>query len=1754
MNQSLIEQIHRIDLGGSFDKTIRPANVRPLQDFLRQHRQNVIGRFIARPRKKIIAPPLQDFIGGRRPPPPPATVPHFRIGRVCFFTRQSERPNETGIHHVGRLRVYDVATMTPLQPVKQHQEHLHYVKCIDDVIGTFPNYRQGGITHTLHRGNYTEFRRMCSSAQGVPVAFLNPDFQLAQENPAYRAIYGTPANMDAHYDRFHMMIGSVLSRNTRFQQEYDKIISSINGCDGIILENVSVSDAPIQQGGGIYKGIPCLLDQELYGKFGVISSLGRLNELKEQDRMDEMWAHKANQEKKEDSCILSAILLLYGRKLNQEPETDEDDTDDGGDAFTTPERRPPRTSSLKTPYKDTNGRVRTFRLGEQKSDEIRLTYESLCGFLGIEYREDGKIGTSVRTATPFFVHFKIGLKVFDVQHRIIFELPNDEYHYEIGKKGLPTCRVMIAHQHLFLLTDVELDFVEKVSIANIKSEFEVLKKPPSTFVFPTKIEPSKKAEADEYKEFKRSNLLRFANDVETIIDLVKEIADERDGKKKEFMKLKGIKGNHSGKRKAGDKTISYDQLRYFDVSIRFIVNDLYDLLVSLVANGICPTLRYDTSSGSDINSMYFQYHSVRVAITDGGVKGFKLPISESNFEKFEHTHTRFKDALIRKEFMSKYNDDAYAWEQQFPISPITRSFVSSARGKERFSTIDISKAYTQCLKEMNYFPVFNEFDIWQTYDGHLPLEDYTQYFVKVKREVMDGIFFRQKRCRVYGFHLKQMPKHDLPYIPVLFFKRPSHLAISGSRSAIAEVWKTPIDGNVEDDRMLKKFIVNQTIGALSRIENHSSRSQVFVDYAEAMYYQTRYGGTVFAKQQSVVMKWVAQGGDDEYDDLDGEEVNNMKRHNKFVLALIDYINQCETQIFAFHNESSPKTLNEMIAAFQDLMGESCPPLEIGSVSSSFQLMMLLKRTDWFKKTILAYIPLKPILTLRFRQEKETDECPSLDVFKRLLKREKFEELRQKFYEPVSEMPLYCPLTRDIITEPWRNKYGRVFQKSQQLLDYIEKHQECPISAQPMTIADFQIVPPSEIPQRIYIWKEEEMTRLTQGFVPIKEFIYLSCRLKLFHIRQALQQQYGESCVVAVRTDALLLDNSLETFVEVLVKKQKKKTASVGEIAQAKECFTSNGFVFDGGTNTVDETVEKKLKRKTASLDDVKQYLTSKGFVFGGAIGNLRIEHFKCLPEYVRIEEDVPKTNPPMLELKEYQEYDDEYNIPPESVLPNTQILGLYAGVGKTTLTMKLFPDRPHYYATPFNRLSQELRLKSSTNPVIAGAFTVHRMIGKRMDTSGGEKLTQDNSMKFAEGSVVIFDEIYLNSVKMLADIWHYMKKNPQVIFLGTGDVHQLPPIENSLNNLGGQDNDPTLIDDYYRRAIAQMFPNVVHLKTIKRLTDESQKLRIHKLYVLLFHTDESIRSILEQLQFRIVGQEHISRRNICYFSNRKFPNSVKQINDRQQLFVVAERRGKGLPVCEIVHNRKDENGGGQGHFYVWKDMIMICRKTFLADKEKCFTNYQYEVIEIDRTHVHFWDRTEEEPVVLRVEKSKIHKHFQYNFAGTCHSYQGLSLEPGQLTTILHANHAICSRKWVYVAITRAMDLGDLQFVLLDERGVSDSERMRHFQYFTSKIERYKEQDKLAGRWNEDCEKDKQLFVNTKWFQRTIEEGTHCKCGKLFEVSIDPITRAVRSNLTANRTDNRMPHLEKNIHAMCVDCNKALSNRENRFGRRRCLVS
>jgi hypothetical protein len=65
--------------------------------------------------------------------------------------------------------------------------------------------------------------------------------------------------------------------------------------------------------------------------------------------------------------------------------------------------------------------------------------------------------------------------------------------------------------------------------------------------------------------------------------------------------------------------------------------------------------------------------------------------------------------------------------------------------------------------------------------------------------------------------------------------------------------------------------------------------------------------------------------------------------------------------------------------------------------------------------------------------------------------------------------------------------------------------------------------------------------------------------------------------------------------------------------------------------------------------------------------------------------------------------------------------------------------------------------------------------------------------------VIIFDEIYFTSIKMLSAIKRYADEHPDKIILGTGDTCQLEPIDSLTNNL-----DPT---EYADHCIDTIFPN-----------------------------------------------------------------------------------------------------------------------------------------------------------------------------------------------------------------------------------------------------------------------------------------------------------------------------------------------------------
>ena len=138
-------------------------------------------------------------------------------------------------------------------------------------------------------------------------------------------------------------------------------------------------------------------------------------------------------------------------------------------------------------------------------------------------------------------------------------------------------------------------------------------------------------------------------------------------------------------------------------------------------------------------------------------------------------------------------------EKLLPIGPKSGYF--GEHTKKSLMGIDSRKAYTSDFMDIEYYPVLNYFDIWQEYDNH-KIDDYSQYIVKVDLNSTNPILFSGTYSRCYGYKLNRInEKYD-----VLYFKKPSNLILSNSKSLVNNVFKSKLSTH------LKKFIVNKNLG------------------------------------------------------------------------------------------------------------------------------------------------------------------------------------------------------------------------------------------------------------------------------------------------------------------------------------------------------------------------------------------------------------------------------------------------------------------------------------------------------------------------------------------------------------------------------------------------------------------------------------------------------------------------------------------------------------------------------------------------------------------------------------------------------------------------------------------------------------------------------------------------------------------------------------------------------------------------------
>ena len=415
---------------------------------------------------------------------------------------------------------------------------------------------------------------------------------------------------------------------------------------------------------------------------------------------------------------------------------------------------------------------------QNKRYKFDLTRETLCDLCGIEYKNEN-IGLSINKSSTFFKKFNLGLHVYGPFGSIF------KYKPEKRNKNLNP-----SHLFIYILNNHCYEINKKIK------EFEQLNWGTSILDDNVSNEVNSLSISDKYNIRQQSTMdcSSFVNTIDDAIDFIK----------------------------------SYNTDCTEDIHIVSIIyNDYLDTLLFGIINNLGYTPEIKMMSGK-ITSLLVKYNNIlfKFMLSDTKANDTDVWIDKDNFELYNTIDDAFYNGLICHEHISTYNKQTINIEHLLPMGPKSGYFTKHV--SHPLMGIDARKAYTSDFMSIEYFPVFNYFDIWREYDNH-KIDDYTQYIVKVDPEYANPILFSGTYSRCYGYKLNRINEKFI----VMYYKKPSNLVLSNSRSLVKNVF----DSNLPMD--LKKFIVNKNLGLIEKKKNKRSVCKAFKNANEALYYQTR---------------------------------------------------------------------------------------------------------------------------------------------------------------------------------------------------------------------------------------------------------------------------------------------------------------------------------------------------------------------------------------------------------------------------------------------------------------------------------------------------------------------------------------------------------------------------------------------------------------------------------------------------------------------------------------------------------------------------------------------------------------------------------------------------------------------------------------------------------------------------------------------------------------------------------------------------
>lgn len=418
--------------------------------------------------------------------------------------------------------------------------------------------------------------------------------------------------------------------------------------------------------------------------------------------------------------------------------------------------------------------------GYRKTKE--MNYKNLCDVLGIEYKEKGDMGITIRESLKFFEKYRYGLDVYDCFMNKIFSYkPNVSYYPK-------TLKIMIKDEHIYELND------NIPSLSHIDTEeSDELKE----------IIVSKYYHVQKFDEEDDNNKLFYVESYDEIFKILNELEVT------EFTKVKFIYNN-----------------------------SLTDLFIKLYNDGHIPKIFYDHEiyimSFKPCENLYVSIEYPSTNMDDSAVAVEHI----NEYKMYQNAFKKCYTQIIKNEYVSDHHESVIKVEDTYSINPICGYFDEKHKElDETFYGIDERKAYSECLMSIEEIPVFNYFDTYKEYNDE-EIDDLSYYIIDVEDNEFSKILFKEKYCRTMGFVLKQIK--GLISFNIHYVRKALNKVIVDFKKPVEEVYE-----NDSLDITLKKHIVNKITGMLEMKYNKKSITKVFESINDARYYQIKYSDNLF---------------------------------------------------------------------------------------------------------------------------------------------------------------------------------------------------------------------------------------------------------------------------------------------------------------------------------------------------------------------------------------------------------------------------------------------------------------------------------------------------------------------------------------------------------------------------------------------------------------------------------------------------------------------------------------------------------------------------------------------------------------------------------------------------------------------------------------------------------------------------------------------------------------------------------------------